>query len=72
MFTGIVEETGIVKQIKQGDKSIELAITAKLCAQDMQVGGSLAINGCCLTLVRKSVCKSRLSGQFRAAFESQC
>ncbi|MDI9402127.1 MAG: riboflavin synthase [Limisphaerales bacterium] len=54
MFTGIVEETGIVKQIKQGDKSIELAITAKLCAQDMQVGGSLAINGCCLTLVRKS------------------
>lgn len=54
MFTGIVEETGIVKQIKQGDKSIELAITAELCAQDIQVGASLAINGCCLTLVRKT------------------
>ena len=54
MFTGIVGDTGIVKLIKKGGKSIELAITAKLCAQDMQVGGSLAINGCCLTLVRKS------------------
>lgn len=54
MFTGIVEETGIVKQIKQGDKSIELAITAELCAQDIRVGASLAINGCCLTLVRKT------------------
>lgn len=54
MFTGIVEETGIVKQIKQGAKSIELAITSALCAQTIKTGDSLAINGCCLTLVRES------------------
>jgi riboflavin synthase len=53
MFTGIVEETGVVEQIKPTRKSIELTIRAPLC-RSLQVGGSLAINGCCLTVVKLS------------------
>ena len=50
MFTGIVEETGIVERIVAGAKSIELSVKAKLCARDLKVGDSLAVNGCCLTV----------------------
>jgi riboflavin synthase len=54
MFTGIVEETGTVERIKPTPKSIELTIRATLTARDLKVGDSLAINGCCLTVVKVS------------------
>ena len=52
MFTGIVEETGHVESIRPGKKSIQFTIRAKLCARGLKVGDSLAINGCCLTVVK--------------------
>jgi riboflavin synthase len=52
MFTGIVEETGTVERIKPAAKSIELTVRANLCGRGLKVGGSLAVNGCCLTVVR--------------------
>jgi riboflavin synthase len=52
MFTGIVEETGVVEQIKPADKSIELSVRARLCWRGLKVGASLAVNGCCLTVVK--------------------
>jgi len=52
MFTGIVEETGTVERIKPTAKSIELTIRAVLTARGLKVGDSLAINGCCLTVVK--------------------
>ena len=52
MFTGIVEETGTIERIKPAAKSIELTVRAKLCGQGLKVGASLAINGCCLTVVK--------------------
>lgn len=52
MFTGIVEETGTVERIKPAAKSIELTIRATLTARGLKVGDSLAINGCCLTVVK--------------------
>ena len=52
MFTGIVEETGIVERIKPAAKSIELTVGTNLCGRGLKVGASLAINGCCLTVVR--------------------
>jgi riboflavin synthase len=52
MFTGIVEETGVVEQIKPAEKSIELSVRARLCGQGLKVGASLAVNGCCLTVVK--------------------
>lgn len=52
MFTGIVEETGIVEGIKHAAKSIELTIRARITATGLKTGDSLAINGCCLTAVK--------------------
>jgi riboflavin synthase len=52
MFAGIVEETGTVVSIVPTDKAIELTIRPRLCAKGLKVGHSLAVNGCCLTVVK--------------------
>lgn len=52
MFTGIVEEAGIVKRIKPAAKSIELTVRATATARGLKLGDSLAVNGCCLTVVK--------------------
>ncbi len=52
MFTGIVEETGTVEAIKPSAKSIELTVRTAICGRDLKVGDSLAVNGCCLTVVK--------------------
>src|SRR5271156_6360047 len=54
MFTGIIEETGTVEKIERGKKSIALTICAKISARGLKLGGSLAVNGCCLTAVKIS------------------
>jgi len=52
MFTGIVEETGTVAAIQPTSKSIKLIVRMKLCGRGLKIGGSLAVNGCCLTAVK--------------------
>src|SRR2546423_1476953 len=52
MFTGIVEETGTVEGITRAAKSIELTIRTILTTQKIKIDDSLAINGCCLTIVK--------------------
>jgi riboflavin synthase len=52
MFTGIVEEAGIVERIKPTPKSIELTVRTAKCGQTLKIGDSLAVNGCCLTVVK--------------------
>jgi riboflavin synthase len=52
MFTGIVEEAGVVEKIKPAAKSIELTVRAGVTGRGLKVGGSLAVNGCCLTAVK--------------------
>ncbi len=52
MFTGIVEETGVVERVHPTDQAIELTVRPRLCAQGLEVGDSLAVNGCCLTAVK--------------------
>jgi len=49
MFTGIIEETGRVEKIARGAKAIALTIRAGSTARGLKTGGSLAVNGCCLT-----------------------
>ena len=62
MFTGIVEETGSVERIKPTARSIELTVRANLCGRGLRVGASLAVNGCCLTVVKVAARgKSRLA-----------
>lgn len=52
MFTGIVVETGTVERIKPAAKSIEVTIRGRAALRGLKVGDSLAINGCCLTVVK--------------------
>jgi riboflavin synthase len=52
MFTGIVEETGIVERIRPAANSIELTVRVSVCGRGLKVGDSLAVNGCCLTVVK--------------------
>lgn len=52
MFTGIVEETGLVERIEPTGKSIELTVRTKTTGRDLRLGASLAVNGCCLTAVK--------------------
>jgi len=54
MFTGIVEEAGIVERIKPAAKAIELTVRANATGRGLKPGGSLAVNGCCLTAVKVS------------------
>ncbi len=50
MFTGIVEETGIVRNIRKGAKSAVLTIEGKKIFDDLKSGDSVATNGVCLTV----------------------
>jgi riboflavin synthase len=52
MFTGIVEEAGTVKSIRRTSAGIRLKVLARACAKSIRMGDSLAVNGCCLTIVK--------------------
>jgi riboflavin synthase len=52
MFTGIVEETGVVENIHSTSHGIQLTLRAKLCGPGLKAGDSVAVNGCCLTVVK--------------------
>lgn len=50
MFTGIIEETGIVTAIRKGAHSAVLTIQARKILTDIHLGDSIAVNGVCLTV----------------------
>ncbi len=52
MFTGIVEETGTVMSFTQSEQSWRLVVGAQKVVEDAAIGDSIAVNGCCLTLVQ--------------------
>lgn len=54
MFTGIVEEAGVVESVRPSTRSIQLTIRARVCGQGIKAGDSIAVNGCCLTLIGSS------------------
>ena len=49
MFTGIVEEMGVIRGIRKGSHSAVLEIQAKTVLEDIHLGDSIAVNGVCLT-----------------------
>jgi riboflavin synthase alpha subunit len=49
MFTGIVREVGSVTSVTGGEEGIRLEIEAPVTASRVEIGGSVAINGVCLT-----------------------
>lgn len=51
MFTGIVEELGTVAAVEDQGDAIRLSIHATIVLEDAGLGDSIAVNGCCLTVV---------------------
>src|SRR2546429_3212400 len=51
MFTGLIEEGGSVIGIHGASGGTQLQIVAPRIAEKIQMGDSIAVNGCCLTVV---------------------
>ena len=54
MFTGIIEEAGVIEKIAPSKKSIEMTVRASVSGRGLKVGDSVSVNGCCLTAVKIS------------------
>lgn len=50
MFTGIIEEIGMIEEVLAQNKSMQLTITAHKVLEDVRLGDSIAVNGVCLTV----------------------
>jgi riboflavin synthase len=48
VFTGLIEDLGIVQEIERGPDGALLRISSLLAAE-LSLGDSIAVNGCCLT-----------------------
>ncbi len=53
MFTGIIEEVGTVAELKSGEKGGHLRIECAIVLPKLRVASSVAVSGCCLTVVEK-------------------
>ncbi len=51
MFTGIVEELGTVVALTRSADAARLEVAADVVLGDVRHGDSIAVNGCCLTVV---------------------
>ena len=52
MFTGIVEEMGMVSEITRNGNNSYIRIQAEKVLSDVHIGDSIAVNGVCLTVTR--------------------
>ena len=50
MFTGIIEETGKIESVANGNKSAIITIIADKVLKGTKIGDSIAVNGVCLTV----------------------
>jgi riboflavin synthase len=48
MFTGLIEDVGMVKSVERGEEGARLRISTSLVSE-VSDGDSVAVNGCCLT-----------------------
>ncbi|HET9869232.1 MAG TPA: riboflavin synthase [bacterium] len=51
MFTGLVQELGVVRSAQRRGADLWLVLEAPLTAPKLRLGDSVAVNGCCLTAV---------------------
>jgi riboflavin synthase len=54
VFTGIIEELGTIKNIKEGKDFFRFEIGCQKILRGQKIGSSISINGCCLTIVKKN------------------
>lgn len=53
MFTGIIEELGVIRSVRPGAHSSVLTVGAALVLSDLKIGDSVAVNGVCLTATNR-------------------
>ena len=53
MFTGIIEELGSIRAIDRREGGARLEVAASTVLADVRAGDSIAVNGCCLTVVER-------------------
>ena len=51
MFTGLVEEVGVVEKLEPLDDAVRIAVRAPKVTEDAKPGDSIAVDGVCLTVV---------------------
>ncbi len=54
MFTGIVESIGTIESITRTGKGAQMEITLPGFASELETGESVAVNGCCLSVVNRT------------------
>ena len=50
MFTGIIEEIGVITSIQRKSRALEITIRARHILEDVKRGDSISVNGVCLTV----------------------
>ncbi len=77
MFTGLIEEIGIVKAIEKSGTGMYLTVTSNVVIDDIKTGDSISIDGACLTVTKftedsftvfasKVTCEATTLGFFKA------
>ncbi len=65
MFTGIVTGQGLITKIKPSHAGIRIQVRHQGWGRNIQIGDSVAVNGCCLTVIsnRRSTFEFDLLGE---------
>lgn len=53
MFTGIIEELGVVTALEDQGDAVRLTVRGPVVTVDAGLGDSIAVNGCCLTVATR-------------------
>jgi riboflavin synthase len=54
MFTGIVEELGVVESVEEQTDAVRLTVRGPHVTLDAKLGDSISVNGCCLTVAERA------------------
>jgi riboflavin synthase len=54
VFTGLIEDVGVIGALRFQQGSAVLTVQTKLAVRSMPLGASIAVNGACLTVVKKA------------------
>ncbi|WP_054769962.1 riboflavin synthase [Lysinibacillus parviboronicapiens] len=52
MFTGIIEDVGVVKTLQNNKQSMKITVISPKIVEDVRLGDSIAVNGVCLTVTQ--------------------
>ncbi len=51
MFTGLIEEMGVLRSVQRRGEAMIMGVSASKVLEDVKLGDSIAVNGVCLTVV---------------------